>query len=85
MTQNCGDPDNTYGVNYMWGTTGIGYNVRKARDLLGGDGRIDSWDIVFKPENIARFQDCGIHLLDSSDDILAAALYYLGLQPKKRT
>jgi putrescine transport system substrate-binding protein len=75
------DPGNLYGVNYMWGTTGIGYNVRKARELLGGDGRIDSWDIVFKPENIARFQDCGIHLLDSSDDILAAALHYLGLDP----
>jgi putrescine transport system substrate-binding protein len=75
------DPGNLYGVNYMWGTTGIGYNVRKARELLGGDGRIDSWDIVFKPENIARFQDCGIHLLDSSDDILAAALHYLRLDP----
>ena len=75
------DPGNLYGVNYMWGTTGIGYNVRKARELLGADFKIDSWDIVFKPENIARFKDCGVHLLDSSDDILAAALHYLGLDP----
>src|ERR1700681_852868 len=22
------DPDNLYGANYMWGTTGIGYNVK---------------------------------------------------------
>jgi putrescine transport system substrate-binding protein len=65
----------------MWGTTGIGYNVRKVRELLGPDFKIDSWDIVFKPENIARFKDCGVHLLDSSDDILAAALHYLGLDP----
>jgi putrescine transport system substrate-binding protein len=36
---------------------------------------------VFKPENLAKFKDCGVHLLDSSDDILAAALYYLGLDP----
>jgi putrescine transport system substrate-binding protein len=75
------DPGNLYGVNYMWGTTGIGYNAKKARELLGGDGRIESWDIVFKPENLAKFKDCGVHLLDSSDDILAAALHYLGLDP----
>src|SRR4051794_18013937 len=47
------DPGNRYAVNYMWGTTGIGYNARKVREILGPDGRIDSWDIVFKPENLA--------------------------------
>jgi len=75
------DPGNLYAVNYMWGTTGIGYNARKARELLGADGKVDSWDIVFKPENLARFKDCGVQLLDSSDDIFAAALHYLGLDP----
>ena len=58
------DPGNAYAVNYMWGTTGIGYNVKKAREALGGDGRIDSWDIVFKPENLAKFKDCGVYMLD---------------------
>jgi putrescine transport system substrate-binding protein len=75
------DPGNQYAVNYMWGTTGIGYNASKAREVLGPTGRIDSWDIVFKPENLAKFKDCGVHLLDSGDDILAAALHYLGLDP----
>ena len=75
------DPGNAYAVNYMWGTTGIGYNVKKAREVLGGDGRIDSWDIIFKPENLAKFKDCGVYMLDSSDDILSAALHYLGLDP----
>ena len=75
------DPDNQYAVNYMWGTTGIGYNVAKARAALGADGKLDSWDIVFKPENLSKFKDCGVHMLDSSDDILAAALHYLGLDP----
>ena len=27
------DPGNQYAVNYMWGTTGIGYNVKKAREV----------------------------------------------------
>ncbi len=33
------DPGNQYAVNYMWGTTGIGYNVKKAREILEPDGR----------------------------------------------
>ena len=31
------DPGNQYAVNYMWGTTGIGYNVKKAREILGAE------------------------------------------------
>src|SRR5829696_9990081 len=75
------DPGNDYAANYMWGTTGIGYNVKTVQKILGPDARIDSWDIVFKPENLAKFKDCGIHMLDSADDILPAALGYLGLDP----
>jgi putrescine transport system substrate-binding protein len=75
------DPGNLYAVNYMWGTTGIGYNVKAVQKILGPDARIDSWDIVFKPENLARFKDCGVHMLDSADDIFPAALGYLGLDP----
>ena len=36
------DPDNSYGANYMWGTTGIGYNVKMAQKLLWPDAKIDS-------------------------------------------
>jgi putrescine transport system substrate-binding protein len=79
------DPDNQYAVNYMWGTTGIGYNLAAARRILGeGSGQstvIDSWNSVFEPDKIARFKDCGVHLLDSSDDIMSAALHYLMLDP----
>jgi putrescine transport system substrate-binding protein len=75
------DPGNQYAVNYMWGTIGIGYDTKKARLALGADARIDSWDIVFKPENLAKFRDCGVQMLDSSDDMLPAALNYLGLDP----
>jgi putrescine transport system substrate-binding protein len=75
------DPGNLYAVNYMWGTTGIGYNAGKVREILGEGARIESWEIVFKPELLSKFKDCGVHLLDSSDDLLAAALHYLGLDP----
>jgi len=75
------DPANQYAVNYMWGTTGIGYNVKAMRERLGPNGKIDSWDVVFKPENLAKFRDCGVHMLDSADDIIPAALHFLGLNP----
>ena len=75
------DPGNQYAVNYMWGTTGIGFNVKSMHERLGAGGKIDSWDIVFKPENLAKFRDCGIQMLDSADDIIPAALHFLGLNP----
>ena len=36
---------------------------------------------MFDPEKIAKFKGCGIHLLNSSDDIMPAALHYLHLDP----
>ncbi len=75
------DPGNQYAVNYMWGTTGIGYNLKDAREVVGENAAIDSWEDVFDPSKLARFKDCGIHLLDSSDDIMPAALHYLHLDP----
>ena len=82
------DPGNQHAVNYMWGTTGIGYNVKKAQAILGADAKLPdamaSWEIVFKPESLARFKDCGIHMLDSADDIFSAALNYLKLNPNSK-
>jgi putrescine transport system substrate-binding protein len=75
------DPGNQYAVNYMWGTVGIGYNVKKVREILGGTGAIDSWNTIFAPGELAKFKDCGVHMLDSSDDILPAALHFLGRDP----
>ena len=75
------DPGNQYAANYMWGTTGIGYNIKAVLRILGPNAAIDSWADVFDPDKIAKFKDCGVHLLDSSDDIMPAALHYLHLDP----
>jgi putrescine transport system substrate-binding protein len=74
------DPGNAYSVNYMWGTTGIGFNVDKIKERMA-DAPVDSWDLIFKPEIVSKFKDCGIFLLDAADDILPVALLYLGLDP----
>jgi putrescine transport system substrate-binding protein len=75
------DPGNAHAVNYMWGTTGIGYNVNAVHQRLGANTTIDNWDVVFKSELIAKFADCGVMMLDSVDDIVPAALHYLKLDP----
>ncbi len=74
------DPGNAYSINYMWGTTGIGYNVEAAAKRLDGKP-VDSWEIIFKPEILAKFQDCGIHMLDAPTELIPAALNHLGLNP----
>jgi putrescine transport system substrate-binding protein len=75
------DPGNEHAVIYMWGTTGIGYNVDKVKERLGEDAPLDSWKLVFDPEYASKLADCGITMLDSPTDILPSALAYLGLDP----
>ncbi|PRD41189.1 spermidine/putrescine ABC transporter substrate-binding protein PotF [Phyllobacterium phragmitis] len=74
------DPGNEYSINYMWGTTGIGYNKAKVKEALGLD-EINSWDALFDPEKSAKLKDCGIYVLDSASEMLRPALNYLGLDP----
>ncbi len=75
------DADNTHSVIYMWGTTGIGYNVAKVEEALGADAPTDSWSLVFDPENAAKLADCGLVVSDSPTEVIGAALHYLGLDP----
>ena len=74
------DPGNAYSINYMWGTTGIGYNINAVKERLG-DVPVDSWDLIFKPEMAAKLKDCGIHVLDAPTEIIPTALLYLGKDP----
>jgi putrescine transport system substrate-binding protein len=75
------DPGNKYSIPYMWGTTGIGYNVKKVQAAFGGNAPVNSWDLIFKPENAAKLKDIGLVMLDDQSEILSLALHYLGLDP----
>lgn len=77
------DPGNEYAVNYMWGTTGLGYNVAKVKAALG-DVPVDSWDIIFKPENAEKLRSCGINILDASDETFAISMNYIGKDPDSK-
>src|SRR5690606_17300592 len=78
------DPGNEYAVNYMWGTTGIGINVDRVKQALGGD-MPESWDVVFKPEILAKLKGCGVHFLDAADELIPTALRWLGLDPDSKS
>ncbi|SPJ24503.1 polyamine ABC transporter substrate-binding protein [Palleronia abyssalis] len=75
------DEGNTFGIPWMMYSVGPGYNVDMVTQRLGEDANIDSWSIVFDPENAEKLADCGIALLDSPTEMTAAALNYLGLDP----
>jgi putrescine transport system substrate-binding protein len=75
------DPGNKFAVPYMYGTVLIGFNPAKVKAALGDNAPVDSWDLIFKEENIAKLKQCGVALLDSPSEILPLALQYLGLPP----
>ncbi|MBS0386905.1 MAG: polyamine ABC transporter substrate-binding protein [Proteobacteria bacterium] len=74
------DPGNRYGVPYMQAVNGFAYNVDMIRARMP-DAPVASLDMIFKPEIIRHFADCGVTFLDSPEDVLQLALQYLHLDP----
>ena len=75
------DPENKYSVPYLWGTTGIGYNVNKVKEVLGEDYVVDSWKMVFDPETMSKLASCGVTYLDTPTEMVPTVLNYLGEEP----
>ena len=74
------DPGNRHGAIYLWGTTGIGVNPERVKQLAP-DAPMDSWELLFKPENARRLAPCGITMMDSAIDVIPGVLKYLGRSP----
>lgn len=75
------DRRNNYLVPYLWGTTGLGVNTKKAAQALGESTKLDSWGLLFDPANAAKLSACGISVLDDQVEAIAAALIYLKKSP----
>ncbi|MGB5559742.1 MAG: polyamine ABC transporter substrate-binding protein [Paracoccaceae bacterium] len=75
------DPGNEYSINYMWGTTGIGVNINKVKEVLGDDAPVNSLALVFDPANMEKLASCGVHFLDAPVELIPAALNYIGENP----
>jgi putrescine transport system substrate-binding protein len=78
------DPGNAHGVPYLWSVTGIGYNVAMLERALGADIPRDSLALLFDPALTEKLARCGIELLDTPQEVIPAALAYLGIDPRSR-
>src|ERR1700682_2075771 len=78
------DPGNAHSVPYMHAINGFAYNVDMIKARMP-NAPVDSLDLIFKPEILSRFADCGVTFLDSAADTLLLALQYLGRDPNTTT
>lgn len=79
------DPGNAHALPYMWGTTGLGINVAKVKEVLGEDAPLDSWSLLFDPANAEKLAACGISVLDDEQEAFAAALIWKGMDANALT
>jgi putrescine transport system substrate-binding protein len=78
--QSAYDPGNAHAVPYLHSMNGFAYNVDMVKARMP-NAPVDSLDMLFKPEVVSKFADCGVTFLDSAEDTLQLALQYLGLDP----
>jgi len=68
------DPDNKYSVPYAMSLTIIGYNDEKIKEL---GLPTDTWAVIFDPKYLEKIKG-RVTVLDSANELFAAALKYLG-------
>src|ERR1022692_3522450 len=78
------DPGNQYGVIYLWGTLGLGYNTEKIAAALPS-APMDSFAMLYNPSVIKNFKDCGVSILDAPDEVVETVLLYLGKDPNSES
>ena len=71
------DKGNEHSVNYMWGTSGVGYNVKKIAERMK-DAPVDSFAMFYDPKVVSKFADCGVTILDAPSEVIGTVLIYLG-------
>lgn len=65
------------GVPFFWGSAGIIYNVDMIKKRMENPPT-DSGAIIFDPNVISKFADCGVSLLDDALTVIPMAMIYLG-------
>lgn len=68
------DKGNQYSVPYAYTITMLGYNEQKMKEL---GIKVDSWAAIFDPAILAKIKG-KVTVLDSANELMAAALKYLG-------
>jgi putrescine transport system substrate-binding protein len=78
------DAGNARGLPYLMAGTGIGYNIKKIKELMP-DAPIGSLAMVFDPKVLQKVKSCGVTVLDSPEEVFSAALAYLGKDPTSQS
>ena len=77
------DPGNQYSVNYLWGTSGVGYNEDQIAQAMP-NAPVDSFAMFYDPNVVRNFQKCGVSILDAPDEMVGTVLIYLGKRSEQR-
>ncbi|ABV37015.1 putrescine-binding periplasmic protein precursor [Shewanella sediminis HAW-EB3] len=77
------DEGNQHAIPYMWGTTGIGYNIDKVSKILGNKP-VNTWELLFQVDIVSKFTDCGVAMVDAPSEVVSAMLKYLGKNPNSQ-
>jgi len=78
------DPGNEYAADYMWITSGLGYNEQAVKARVP-DAPLDSWRLIYDPSVVAKLKDCGVTVLDEPTEVIGTALLYLGRNPNSES
>lgn len=65
------DPENTFSVPYLWGTTGIAYDTTQVTPAP------DSWAALFDPAQVEKYKG-RVSMLNDEREAIGAALRFVG-------
>lgn len=75
------DPGLDHAIAYYWGTFGFIYVEEEILKRMP-DAPVHSYRMLFDPEVVSKFADCGVTLLDEAVDVYPPTLTYLGKDPR---
>ena len=75
---------NDYAVPYFWGTTGIGYDANKIKELVP-DAPLNSLELIMNPKYAEKISQCGIYMIDNPSELLPIFNMYLGAADPEST
>jgi len=78
------DPGNLYAVDYTWVSSGIGFNTAEIKARMP-DAPLDSWRMIFDPQVVSKFADCGVSILDAPSEVVGNVLRFLGRNPNSNS
>lgn len=78
------DPGNQFAVPLTWGTTGFAFHRQMILQRFP-EAPIRSSAMLFSPEVVARFKDCGVMFIDSPIDVFPSVLSYLKKDPNSQS